>query len=126
LSSSGHDNIFGGGGNDFILGGLGNDSLTGGTGTDTFIFDAPGIGEGDDVIFDWNQAVDRLDVNLVDANGNGLVDEFDAQISSVSQGGGDILVKFKAGGSITFKGGDPGVPFTSIAVMMDDPLMQLV
>jgi len=111
----GHDLI-----SDSLSGSVGDDTLSGNAGTDTFEFTVTSD-YGDDVITDWNFMVDRLDVDLMDSNGNGLVDEFDA-LSSFSNIGADLVVSFDAGGSITFLGAGPA---TSIADIMDDPLTQL-
>lgn len=121
VGGAGDDAITGGGGADNLAGGFGDDTLAGNAGADTFAFNVT-ANQGDDVITDWNEVVDRLDVNLTDNNANGLVDEFDA-IASYSTIGTDLLVSFSGGGSITFAGAGP---VTSIADIMDDPLMQLV
>jgi Ca2+-binding RTX toxin-like protein len=47
----GRDEIYGDDGNDTLYGGEGDDNLTGGTGKDRFIYED--IGDGDDVIFDF-------------------------------------------------------------------------
>ncbi|CAN7611999.1 family 16 glycosylhydrolase [Phenylobacterium sp. LjRoot225] len=86
----GSDVLIGGGGVDTLLGGVGNDNLTGGTGNDVFLFNK---GDGDDVIADFGNGADILDLSsllnagytatLVDSGSDTLV-----QLSS----GDDILV----------------------------------
>jgi len=63
FGSAGDDLIFGGIGNDFIVGGAGNDLLYGGTtagegtGQDIFVF---GIGEGIDIVLDFEIGIDAI------------------------------------------------------------------
>jgi Ca2+-binding RTX toxin-like protein/subtilisin-like proprotein convertase family protein len=70
--STGANVVDGGLGNDFIVGGLGADILWGGGGADTFDFNA--INETGntavtrDVIMDFEQGVDRIDLSTVDAS----------------------------------------------------------
>lgn len=56
----GADVLFGGFGNDRLAGGNGWDLLTGGPGRDTFVFDAR---DGRDVIRDFSNGVDRIEVS---------------------------------------------------------------
>ena len=63
--------ISGGGGNDTILGGFGLDVMTGGAGADRFQFSAladTGFGVMRDVITDFEQGIDRIALNPIDAN----------------------------------------------------------
>ena len=54
---AGNDTIDGGGGNDTITGGADNDTLTGGEGNDTFVYS---VGDGDDVITDFNTGTGQV------------------------------------------------------------------
>ena len=69
---SGGDAISGGAGNDTIDGGGGRDSLTGGAGSDIFKFKAVSesttVGNKYDVITDFQQGQDHIDLSLIDAN----------------------------------------------------------
>ena len=67
---SGNDKINGGAGNDFIWGGLGTDTLTGGIGHDHFVFDGKSDsppGSARDVITDFTQSEDVIDLSHLDA-----------------------------------------------------------
>ena len=55
----GHDFLDGAGGNDTIAGGKGNDLILGGTGADHFLY---GDADGTDVISDFEDGVDRIDL----------------------------------------------------------------
>jgi serralysin len=69
---TGNDTLIGGIGNDTLLGGNGRDQLTGGDGSDTFRFDrGPETGRTlttRDVITDFLQGTDRIDLSRLDAN----------------------------------------------------------
>lgn len=68
---AGNDVISGGNGIDTILGGLGLDIMTGGANGDRFQFSAlaeTGVGATRDVITDFEQGIDRIALNLIDAN----------------------------------------------------------
>jgi Ca2+-binding RTX toxin-like protein len=69
---SGNDTMSGSTGNDTLRGGTGVDSLEGGTGNDVFDFDdisESGVGVGlRDIIADFVQGQDRIDLNTIDAN----------------------------------------------------------
>jgi serralysin len=67
----GDDNIDGGNGRDTISGGDGQDQLTGGQGADTFVFEEGSSTEAaPDLITDFEQGLDKLDMNeLLGANG---------------------------------------------------------
>ncbi|MCG7394811.1 heme peroxidase [Microvirga sp. ACRRW] len=76
----GNDNVNGGSGNDVMDGGIGNDTIdgasgvdrmSGGTGTDTFLFDddeTGGTAATRDVIVDFVQGTDRINIDAIDAN----------------------------------------------------------
>ena len=66
----GTDSIDGGGGNDKIVGGRGADTLTGGAGADLFQFLSngdSGLGLNRDVITDFQQGSDKIDLSALDA-----------------------------------------------------------
>ncbi|MFN6977201.1 MAG: calcium-binding protein [Gemmobacter sp.] len=56
---SGDDSLHGGAGADLIVGGVGDDTMTGGAGADTFVFRR---GHGDDLITDFQNNIDKLDL----------------------------------------------------------------
>ena len=69
-AGDGNDSINGGGGNDTLIGGRGSDTLTGGAGSDIFQFLAnqdSGRGLGRDVITDFEQGSDKIDLSALDA-----------------------------------------------------------
>ncbi|MBU1336438.1 MAG: M10 family metallopeptidase C-terminal domain-containing protein [Alphaproteobacteria bacterium] len=70
----GNDTINGMGGNDTITGGSGYDVLTGGAGNDAFVFgNSADIGSragARDVITDFVQGQDKIDLSAIDANSN--------------------------------------------------------
>jgi Ca2+-binding RTX toxin-like protein len=47
-------------GNDTLVGGTQNDNLTGGAGADVFLFN---VGDGADIIMDWEDGLDRIDIS---------------------------------------------------------------
>ncbi|MCZ6482600.1 MAG: hypothetical protein O6757_05095, partial [Alphaproteobacteria bacterium] len=60
------DVLDGASGNDDLIGGFGDDTLTGGTGDDTFLYES--IGDGHDVITDFFDGADTIDLDeLFDA-----------------------------------------------------------
>lgn len=67
---SGNDRLYGGGGHDRIVGGTGADRLYGGAGSDTFVFlsarESSPLAR--DVICDFVQGQDRVDLRSIDAN----------------------------------------------------------
>jgi len=75
----GNDTLVGGAGNDTLVGGAGVDKLYGGTGVDYFQFDnAADIGTAAgsrDVIADWNDTDDYIDLRLIDANSTTSADD---------------------------------------------------
>lgn len=65
---AGRDNMKGGAGNDKMVGGAGKDTMTGGTGADTFRFlkaSDSKTGSNSDVIKDFNQGVDKIDLSAL-------------------------------------------------------------
>jgi Ca2+-binding RTX toxin-like protein len=72
LGGIGNDTINGGANGDDIYGGAGRDVLTGGTGYDAYIYQSEidsTFGAAHDVITDFQQGVDWIDLFCVDANG---------------------------------------------------------
>lgn len=68
---AGDDTIVGSAGNDVLVGGAGKDVLTGGDGADVFDFNArseSGIGLRFDLITDFEEGSDRIDLLTIDAN----------------------------------------------------------
>ncbi|MGZ2256588.1 calcium-binding protein [Roseobacter sp. A03A-229] len=77
--AAGADVISGGGGQDRIIGGTGDDSLTGGRGADIFEF---AVGDGSDVVTDFNVGVDALTFTGVGTEDIAVVaDETDTTLS---------------------------------------------
>ncbi|MEH6631106.1 MAG: hypothetical protein V7776_09775 [Halopseudomonas aestusnigri] len=134
------------GGDDVLNGGEGNDTLTGDfsvfakveddsvlvSGSDTFVFSlAEGGEEGDghDTITDFESDKDILRfTDVVDSDGDGLdLDDLTAAIRGVvdDAAGGDVVVSFINGASITFEGLGTGT-ITSIDELVNDPANQIV
>ncbi|MEL7099666.1 MAG: calcium-binding protein [Pseudomonadota bacterium] len=100
---SGFDTLNGGQGDDVMDGGLqsdtliagaGNDTLTGGAGRDTFVF---GRNAGDNVVTDYVDNIDTIDVSALGLTGFGVLN---TAISD--RAGGGVLIDFaKIGGSGT-------------------------
>jgi cysteinyl-tRNA synthetase, unknown class len=82
----GNDKIFGSFGNDRLSGGAGRDIVSGGDGRDTFVFRA---GDGRDVISDFQNGLDRLDLT-------GLADSFAEVKAAASVKGDHIVLTFGA------------------------------
>lgn len=91
---AGNDSLFGGEGNDLLNGGAGDDVLTGGAGSDIFEI-YPGSGR--DVITDFTNGVDRIEI---DGFGRSAVE---ALIGAARQVGGDVVLDLGAGRSITLQ-----------------------
>ena len=76
IGGSGDDSIYAYGGDDVLIGGSGVDDLFGGAGSDTFVLSS---GYGFDVIRDFEDGVDRIELNFgfsdlrLDAYSNGDV-----------------------------------------------------
>ena len=66
----GNDSLFGGAGNDSLAGKAGADVLSGGAGADTFFFGQAGFSAPgrSDVIVDFQQGSDRIDLSRIDAD----------------------------------------------------------
>ncbi len=98
LGGADNDQLYGDAGFDKLFGGLGNDELTGGSEADYFVFDSSAGAFGSDVIFDFENGVDRLDVREVFsiANPANTADTFSDFTVSVS-GAYGVKVKFEGG-----------------------------
>ena len=77
----GDDDLIGGSGGDKLTGGMGKDELAGNSGNDTFIFNSVAespAGNARDVIDDFEQGSDVIDLTSIDADvtGGGLSDPF--------------------------------------------------
>ena len=76
---AGNDGLAGGGGDDVLIGSAGVDRLAGGAGADTFRFanvSHSGIGAGSrDVVLDFVQGTDRIDLGGIDANSRAVGDQ---------------------------------------------------
>jgi len=70
-----NDTLDGGDGDDILEGGMGSDRLVGGAGRDTFVYRATGH-MGGDVIADFNNSQDVLDLSGIDAINGGADDAF--------------------------------------------------
>jgi Tol biopolymer transport system component len=90
LGLAGNDRLSGGVGEDIINGGAGDDILSGGEDADAFVFE---LGSGNDVISDFEQGVDMIDVS-----GYGFVD-FTAL--TIAVGTEDSVIDFGAGDTVT-------------------------
>ena len=118
VGGEGDDTLTGGAGDDQLFGGGGDDTLTGGAGADTFHYES--IGDGDDVITDFFDGADTIDLDeLFDAlNTDGPHDgDYDAgaertdALKFSEDGGGNLVLTIddtNAGDfehfSITFQG----------------------
>jgi len=75
---AGNDKLSGGAGNDTLIGGTGQDILTGGAGNDKFVFNSVsemGKWAGQrDIITDFTQGQDKIDLHAIDANGSAAGD----------------------------------------------------
>lgn len=110
----GNDIINGGAGNDTIIGGLGYDVLTGGAGKDTFLFrsaaeigDRPGAR---DVITDFKQGEDKIDLSGIDANSKLAGDQsfsfIEANNGSFTKTAGELAWRIDAATNRTIVQGD--------------------
>jgi len=116
LGNEGNDTLLGGAGNDWLYGGNGNDLLVGGTGTDHFTggagndkFDFNSFAELGtistyDVIDDFTQGQDKIDLSTLDANNNSadgnqafaLVNSFTATAGQVRYSSGVVYLNTDA------------------------------
>ncbi|TVV71380.1 M10 family metallopeptidase C-terminal domain-containing protein [Sphingomonas solaris] len=88
------DILFGGNGNDILIGGVDKDVLTGGAGADMFRFltdrDSSTLSSRRDIITDFQQGVDKIDLSAIDAN-----------VGLFSQAGDQAFTLLKAGQAFT-------------------------
>ena len=93
IGSAHADHITGDAGANRLAGGAGDDRLTGGAGNDRFIFD---IGNGDDIIHDFTDGEDLIDLGRFDLAGFSELamrsDETGVVIDLSGHGGGTILL----------------------------------
>lgn len=87
---NGNDKLDGGAGFDIIAGGKGNDKLWGGTSADDFVFSG---NAGDDVIKDWEDGSDDLDLSAY-----GITNTTKFISKAVSSSGGDAYVDLSFAG----------------------------
>lgn len=76
---NGNDNLQGGVGDDLLIGGLGRDIMSGGAGVDTFFFESVAdslAGTKRDIIVGYEQGVDKIFLQSIDANEGGADDPF--------------------------------------------------
>lgn len=110
----GNDTIDGGAGNDTIIGGMGYDILTGGAGKDSFVFrsaaeigDRPGAR---DVITDFTQGQDKIDLSGIDANtklaGDQSFSFIDTNNGSFTKTAGELAWRTDAANNRTIVQGD--------------------
>lgn len=88
----GNDLLDGGAGDDILVGGRGNDKLTGGDGADRFEFRR---GDGRDLIMDFANGVDRIELDGFRAR------EFTAILNGARQVGEDVVLTLPSNGAIT-------------------------
>lgn len=91
IGGAGNDILMGGAGNDRLSGGLGNDTLTGGLHADVFAFGAADGGR--DVITDFQDGVDRIDLSGFTGAQDITLANF-ASMVSIQALGGQFLVSF--------------------------------
>ena len=99
IGGSGDDTLLGNDGTDRLVGGAGADKMTGGAGSDTFVFQNltdSGIGLARDLITDFHQGQDKINLSAIDA----IV------------GGGDDAFSFI--GSQTFSGTDGELRYSHV------------
>ncbi len=100
---AGEDTLLGGAGSDTLIGGTGFDTLVGGSGNDTFAFTARRFDE--DVITDFAQGVDRIDVSALGVADLATLAPF------IAQNGADSVISLVYGGvaeTIRIRGILPG------------------
>ncbi len=91
--NSGNNVLNGGLGNDILNGGSGRDLLTGGSGNDTFDFNALselGLGTTRDVITDFTQGQDTIDLATIDSNAGLAGDQAFTFVSSFTTTAGQL------------------------------------
>ncbi len=108
---AGNDTLIGGDGDDILDGGDGNDTLSGGSGSDEFHiqlnFNGVVSAAGDDSIQDFSAEDSLVFEGVLDVSGNGILDLDDllGQVTVTDSGpGGDVVIAFNGGGSVTLEG----------------------
>ncbi|HJT11301.1 MAG TPA: calcium-binding protein [Dongiaceae bacterium] len=105
--NSGTNDLEGRAGFDILTGAGGDDVLSGGGDSDHFRFNS--FDEGHDVIEDWNGSEDVLAFkNILDTGSDGILDDLLAAITDVIEDGGDVIVSFASGSTLTFQGAATG------------------
>jgi len=99
FGGEGNDSLEGGAGVDRLVGGNGNDFLFGGSGSDSFIFNQRDFGS--DVISDFEQGVDRIEIDrsVLEDAGVTLTDV----LGSMTASGGSVFVKIGNSDQIEIK-----------------------
>ena len=102
IGNGGNDTMLGGAGLDLLIGGMGDDSLTGGTEADVFLIRSSR--NGDDVITDFEQGTDRIDLSAL-----GLVDfsALSGTPGALSEANGALVIDLDllgGSGSVTVTG----------------------
>jgi Ca2+-binding RTX toxin-like protein len=90
----GNDRLYGGAGNDILVGGRGNDRLTGGSGADRFEFRR---GDGRDVITDFQNGVDRIELDGFSGS------QLSAILNGARQVGQNVVLDLPSNGRITLE-----------------------
>ena len=106
---TGNDDLWAGNGNDFLSGGFGRDSMAGGAGSDTFAFN---LGDGNDLVRDFVDNVDTIQLDSALWGGGLSAAQVVSSFASVS--GGDIVLNFGGGDTLTLDG------FTNLSALADD------
>ena len=95
----------------FLYGLAGDDIMTGAGAYDRFFLSGGGIdtlrfnafGEGNDVVEDWDTSEDQLAfASALDIGKNGILDDLQAAVVSVTEVGDYVVVSFNTGFSLTF------------------------
>ncbi len=102
FGGAGADALIGAAGNDTLEGGLGKDFLLGGAGSDVFVFDD---GWGEDVIADFTQGADVMDLSRVDGTGSitdlSITSDGTHTYIDLLAGGGDLITLANFNGVLT-------------------------
>lgn len=100
-SGNGNDTLIGGSGNDYLSGDNQDDTLTGNSGDDRFFFK---IGDDNDVITDFVAGGTDDEIQLDNFGSN--FDTFSEVLGAATQFGGDTVIDFGNGDTITLQGVD--------------------
>ena len=87
----GDDLLIGGRLRDTLVGGEGNDTLIGGAGRDTFVVEQL-VGNGSDIITDFQNGVDRIDITALDFSAHQL----SSLLGAAQQQGNNVLLELSA------------------------------